>query len=183
MNFAKNTFAGLAGPEIELFQKLLKDKTGFGVEIGCLDGFSTVVILDSSQLHLTSIDPLIPDSMEASLIGNEARLLENLAPYRDRHTFIKSYSHNVALSWDQALDFLFIDGDHNYEAVYRDISQWRGFIKPEGILAIHDSRMGRPGGANFHPGPSQATAELIYGRHNVWEIIGEAFSLTVAKKL
>ena len=46
MNFADGTFAGLAGEEIALFQKVLDQLQGDGVEIGCLDGFSTAHILE-----------------------------------------------------------------------------------------------------------------------------------------
>jgi predicted O-methyltransferase YrrM len=37
-----------------------------------------------------------------------------------------------------AVDFAFIDADHSYDAVKRDIAAWRPRIKPGGILAGHD---------------------------------------------
>jgi predicted O-methyltransferase YrrM len=175
-------FTGLAGQETALFEELLADLGGVGVEIGCLDGFSTLVILKASKLNLTSIDPLIADSMESSLKGDEPRLRSNLEKVKDRWTFIKDFSHKVAPTWTTPLDFLFIDGDHSIEAVTRDYDQWVPFLKVGGILAIHDSRMSRPGGAGFHPGPSKLAAERIFGRP-AWKVIGEQFSLTVAVKL
>jgi len=183
MKFAKDTFGGLAGPEIELFEKHITGLEGEGVEIGCLDGFSTVHILEFSRLRLTIIDPLIPDSMEASLIGKFERLSENIQPYGERAQFRRNYSWNVAQEWKAPLDFVFIDGDHNYQAVLRDFYDWTPFIKKGGILAVHDARMSRPGGAGFHPGPSQMAAERIFGRPDQWEVIGEAFSLVLARKL
>jgi hypothetical protein len=183
MNLAEGTFAGLAGPESDLFCKHLAGLPGHAVEIGCLDGYSTAVILACSALHLTSIDPFIPDSMEASLIGKKERLLENVKPWADRFTLIEGYSQEVVLNWRQLLDFLFVDGDHTYLAVERDYSQWAPLLRKGGLLAMHDSRMGRPGGANFHPGPSQVAAERVYGNPSMWEIVGEAFSLTLARKL
>jgi hypothetical protein len=183
MNLAEGTFAGLAQPEIELFQKHLAGVDGVGVEIGCLDGFSTAIILSCSKLQLTSIDPFVPDSMEASLIGKEERVLENTKPWSDRFMLIKGYSYEVVVDWPYPLDFLFIDGDHRYIEVERDYAQWCPSLRVGGILAMHDSRMGRPGGANFHPGPSQVAAERVYGNPAMWEIIGEAFSLTMARKL
>jgi hypothetical protein len=133
-------------------------------------------------MHLTSIDPLIADSMEPSLIGNAERLAANLTPYQKRHTFIRDYSWNVLPTWNTLLDFLFIDGDHRYESVLRDYREWAWWLKPGGILAMHDSRMSRPGGACFHPGPSAVADGEVYGRPDVWEIIGEAFSLTMARR-
>ena len=183
MDIAPDTFGGLAGPEIELFQQQLAGLEGTGVEIGCLDGFSTVHILEFSKLRLTSIDPLIPDSMAPNLIGREHILLENLRPYADRHTFIKGYSYDVANDWEKPLDFLFIDGSHHYLDVRRDYFDWTPFLKPQGILAIHDSRMHRPRGAGFHPGPSKLALEAVYSKPEQWQVTGEAFSLTVARKL
>jgi predicted O-methyltransferase YrrM len=175
------TFTGLTKEEADLFERVLAGVSGVGVEIGCLDGFSTTVILGCSHMELTSIDPLVPDSMEASLIGNEERLRKNTAIFGSRWRFVKDFSQNAVQSWATPLDFLFIDGDHTYEAVKRDYDQWTPFLKKGGILAIHDSRMSRPGGAGFHPGPSRLASERVYGQP-AWEIIGEAFSLTVATK-
>jgi len=182
MNLAEGTFGGLAGQEIELFRKFLTGAEGVGVEIGCLDGFSTAHLLECSKLQLTSIDPFIPDSMAAHLIGNEDRFHANVAPWKDRITLIKGYSWDAVVNWSQMLDFLFIDGDHQYASVLRDFEQWTPLLKQGGILAMHDSRMGRPDGAPFHLGPSQVAREYVYGKPDRWEIIGEAFSLTLARK-
>jgi Methyltransferase domain len=182
MNIAEGTFAGLAGEEIALFRKFLEGMEGDGVEIGCLDGYSTAHILEYSQLRLTSIDPFVPDSMAPHLVGSRARFGSNVAPWKDRSRLIEDYSWNVAGRWNTALDFLFIDGDHQYPSVLRDLEQWAPHLKTGDTLAMHDSRMPRPGGAPFHPGPSQVAADLVYGRPYRWEIIGEAFSLTVARK-
>ncbi len=183
MNLAENSFTGLGGDEIELFRKLISGMEGIGVEIGCMDGYSTWHILEFSRLHLTSIDPFIGDSMAPQLIGDVNRFRFNIEPLKDRSRLIQDYSWNVVTSWAEMLDFLFIDGDHEYMAVMRDFEQWTRFLKVGGILAMHDSRMFRPGGANFHPGPSMVARDLVYGKPDKWEILGEAFSLTVARKI
>ena len=183
MKLAEGTFQGLEGSEVALFKKILAGVGGIGVEIGCLDGYSSSVILDASNLHLTSIDPFIPDSMEASLRGQEARYRENVAPFAGRHALVKDYSWNARRVWEKPLDFLFIDGDHKHHAVLQDYNDWTPLLSTGGILAIHDSRMSRPGGAKFHVGPSQVAAAMVYGQPDKWSIVGEAFSLTVARKL
>ena len=183
MNIVAGSFAGLAGVEIDLFRKFLTGKEGEAVEIGCLDGFSTAHILECSKLHLTSIDPFIPDSMAENLLGDRERFWANVEPWKDRITLLEDYSFNVICTWDRLLDFLFIDGDHNYMAVMRDFEQWTRMLKQGGILAMHDSRMFRQGGANFHPGPSMVARDLVYGKPENWEVIGEAFSLTMARKI
>ena len=182
MTLAEGTFGGLAGAEIELFRQLITGAEGVAVEIGCMDGFSTAHLLECSRYHITSIDPFVPDSMAEHLIGSEERFHANVAPWQDRSTLIKGFSQEVVVNWDKMLDFLFIDGDHNYQHVLRDYEQWTPLLKPGGILAMHDSRMSREGGAPFHMGPSRIAEEYIYNKPDRWAIIGEAFSLTVARK-
>lgn len=179
--FADGTFQGIEGSEEALLRKHLCGLSGEGVEIGCCDGYSTVIILEASNLHLTSIDPLIKDSVEHTLRGDVNRLLRNTEPFPFRFTFLKDFSPPSSFS-DYPLDFVFIDGDHSYDAVVRDIKYWAPRLKLGGLLAIHDCRMDRPGGAKFHEGPTQAANELIFNQPQ-WEVVGEAFSLAIFKKL
>ncbi len=37
-----------------------------------------------------------------------------------------------------AIDFVFIDGDHSYEACKADIAAWSPFLKRGGVIAFHD---------------------------------------------
>jgi len=37
-----------------------------------------------------------------------------------------------------AIDFVFIDGDHSYEACAADIAAWTPFVKRGGVIAFHD---------------------------------------------
>lgn len=39
---------------------------------------------------------------------------------------------------DQRFDFLFIDGDHEYDGVLEDLIQWYSLVKPGGLIAFHD---------------------------------------------
>jgi predicted O-methyltransferase YrrM len=182
MNIVEGSFTGLHPTEIDVFRRVLQGRSGFGVEIGCCDGYSTVNILAVSDLHLTSIDPFIVDPVAPCLQGKLERFLANVKPFGKRIALIEDYSWNAVKTWKNPLDFLFIDGDHRYEGVLRDFNEWTPLLKVGGILAMHDSRMGRHEAAPFHPGPSQVAKENVYGQPDRWAIIGEAFSLTVARK-
>ena len=184
MKLAEGTFQGLAQAEIDVFKGALGGLEGSAVEIGCLDGFSTAVIISCSDLFLTSIDPFIPDSMADTLIGCRKRFHENVtSQYPDRSLLIDGYSlDHVAGFYDKSLALVFIDGDHRYDQVLADYNAWSPKVEVGGLLAIHDSRMSRPGGANFHIGPSRVADEQIYGNPGKWEIVGEAFSLTLARR-
>jgi predicted O-methyltransferase YrrM len=46
----------------------------------------------------------------------------------------------VSLYDDASLDFVFIDGSHDYDSVCKDIDAWLPKVKPNGILAGHDYR-------------------------------------------
>ena len=172
--------------EVALWNKVLsgvKEETS-GVEIGCLLGDSAHAILSCSPLiHLVSIDPIIPDSIESSLIGDAEVCIKKNEEFKDRFTFIQDYSYNVVSRFkDQSLDFVFIDGDHTYKGAIRDYNDWVPKIVKNGLLLIHDSRMSRIGGPNFHIGPPKVALEKVYRNSEQWELVGEAFSLTCARK-
>ena len=210
MKLVEGSFCGLVDTEIDLFRRVLAElekaynsQGGWirytpdpskiteyyaveGVEIGCMDGFSTAHLLEATkQMHLTTIDPFIPDSMAPNLIGQKDRFLANVEPWKDRVTLIEDYSQNVVMTFNKHIQFLFIDGDHTYPAVMRDFDQWVPFLETGGILAMHDSRMLRHQDekrAKFHPGPSQVATDNVYGKPERWEILGETWALTVARK-
>lgn len=152
-----------------------------GVEIGVLNGETSRALLNiNPQIWLVGIDPLIPDSMEASLIGNEQQIIENTREFGWRFKFLHDYSQNVVHQFEkESLDFLFIDGDHTYDGVKQDFDLYYEKVRPGGYIYFHDSRMYR-GGAPFHVGSSKFTDELIQA--GTMELLGEAFSLTCFQK-
>ena len=65
---------------------------------------------------------------------------------RARARLVRQYSHDAAAHWTRPIDFLFIDGDHSWNAIARDWADWTPHIAPGGLIALHDSRSlaGRP---------------------------------------
>ena len=66
------------------------------------------------------------------------------------------YSTDFADSFSEKIDLLFIDGNHEYEAVLRDYEDWSKYIKPGGIIALHDvdfDPIGSPKGNEDYIGP------------------------------
>lgn len=177
------------GTELKLFTHSLvdylqeTDELIAGIEIGVLNGDTSKLLLGINQrILLIGIDPIIPDSMESTLIGSIFQIEKNLKPYEDRWTFYQNYSYNVyKLFANKSIDFIFFDGSHHYEDVKEDYKLYLPKIKKGGMLYFHDSRMNR-GGANFHVGSSRLVDELIENDKKI-ELIGEAFSLTCFKKL
>jgi predicted O-methyltransferase YrrM len=60
---------------------------------------------------------------------------------RGEARWITEFSPLPALGWTTPIDFLFIDGNHDYEAVKRDWQEWTRHLAPGGHVALHDSRI------------------------------------------
>jgi len=108
------------------------------VEIGVLDGETTLTISKHSTCPIYGIDPIIPDSMDQNLIGSSEAIVNNMRSYSD-FTFYQDYSYNVVGTFKSDFDFIFIDGDHLYEAVKRDFIDWFTLLSVGGYIAFHDS--------------------------------------------
>jgi hypothetical protein len=66
----------------------------------------------------------------------------SLPEYNDRLFVHKDWSHKAAVTIpDGSLDFVFLDADHSYEAVKRDIEVWKPKVMPGGFLMGHDTHM------------------------------------------
>jgi len=108
------------------------------VEIGVLDGGNTREMGLVASVPIYCIDPIIIDSMSDSLIGNADTIKKNMAFYKD-FTFYQDYSYNVVNDWKHSFDFIWIDGDHTYEAVRKDFEDWFPLLADGGYVAFHDS--------------------------------------------
>jgi cephalosporin hydroxylase len=82
----------------------------------------------------------------AMLIGVDIDL--SLLEFNDAY-FIKgdSYSTRTVCRYTdlingsnkKVIDFLWIDGDHHYEAAKHDFALWSPFVRPGGIIGFHDT--------------------------------------------
>jgi len=181
---SNKTYPHAPSSEKDLFRDVLldylskNDHTITGIEIGVLNGETSSFLLSiDDRIELIGIDPIIPDSMEQSLVGSVYKINENVSQYKDRFSFMQEYSHVIYNFFeDRCFDFIFIDGDHTYDAVRKDFELYFSKVKSGGYIFMHDSRMYR-GGAPFHEGSSKFCDELIIFRKDL-ELVAEAFSLT-----
>ena len=66
--------------------------------------------------------------------------------YADRARLIIADSVDAAAQIpDGTLDFVFIDADHSYESVLRDIAAWRSKVRVKGWFGGHDYNKKFPG--------------------------------------
>ena len=101
-------------------------------------------------------------------------------------TLLVDDSHSAALDWKdpEPLDFLYLDGDHRYGPVRRDFEDWQGFVRPGGVILLHDSRRLPDTPENVFnrgwPGPTRLARELA--QDNRVELVEEVFSLSIFRK-
>ncbi len=124
--------------EKNLLQKYAQGSKLGIVEIGILDGKTTQEMALVATAPIYGIDPLVPDSMNKKLIGTEEKIKRNLEFY-PKFTFIKEFSFNLSSSWKHPFDFIFIDGDHTYNAVKQDFEEWLPLLTSGGYVGFHDS--------------------------------------------
>lgn len=80
----------------------------------------------------------------------------------DKIITIKSCSWEAANKFmDESVDFVFVDADHQYESVKKDIMAWYPKIKHGGIIAGHDYI------SEFRV--ADAVKKIFGNRYHVWE--------------
>jgi hypothetical protein len=148
------------------------------VEIGVLDGGTTRELISASNVPVYGIDPMVPDSNDPNLIGNES-LINQID--KTRFMFFKDFSYNVAVWWNYPYDFLFIDGDHRSFAVKKDFEAWSEMsANKKLIIALHDTtveklRTGEDGPYKF------VNDELL--KNKKWTMIDSVDSLKVFENI
>lgn len=124
-------------------------------EVGVKFGRTTYFLLDNlPDITIYAID------LDISKFYNK----EIKEKYKDRLIPIQGYSYAVADRLpDQSLDLVFIDADHSYDAVKKDILAYTPKLKTTGLLTGHDID---------YPGVNRAVNELIknydVGPNFVW---------------
>ncbi len=120
---------------------------GVIVEIGSFQGKSTIFLASGSKRKRREKVYAIDPHRGSKVIGKKfsgptyKTFLENLkkTQVRDWVVAIKKFSFEASSSWRRPIRLLFIDGNHTYAAVRRDILEWEPWVVPGGIIALHDA--------------------------------------------
>jgi hypothetical protein len=134
------------------------------VELGSWQGKSSALLAaglcGKPGARLFCVDPFgddeSPEYRPTMRLGIEEAFHRNMRRAGVAHIVhpIKGYSHHTAPSWREPIDVLFIDANHDYECVRRDFELWSPFVKPGGIVAMHDV-------SPVWPGPSRVMLEEL----------------------
>jgi len=111
---------------------------GLIVEIGSHQGRSTVV-LAAAGARVVAIDPFVGGAMFGGKATRD-RFLANLerAGVTDRVQLRQAKSTELRPEWREPIDFLYIDGKHDYWTLSDDL-RWASFLPSGGRVAIHDA--------------------------------------------
>jgi hypothetical protein len=109
-----------------------KDKSLTGCEIGVLRGDHS-----ESMLKFLNIQKLyLIDIWEGQVYYNEAL---NRFKKNNKVQMIRSKSENAYNRInDNELDFIYIDGNHTFDYVYKDLSLYKNKVKNGGLITGHD---------------------------------------------
>lgn len=117
------------------------------VEIGSYRGKSCALLALGSAPngHVTAIDPHLSTTGAGATNYNaidERVFHETMTRHNvtDRVLHIVQTSHEARSHWpnDKPIDLLWIDGDHSYEGLTTDLTDWAPLVRPGGLLAAHD---------------------------------------------
>lgn len=122
-----------------------KGKNLIGCEIGTHNGWSLVWLLKNCDISLMYvIDPHKeyndePYGQNFALTAAKRNWIKNTESFKDKIQLIEKFSVDAVEDIkDDSLDFIFIDGDHSYEAVKLELNSYYSKIKTGGVFAGHD---------------------------------------------
>jgi predicted O-methyltransferase YrrM len=123
------------------------------LEIGVFEGAGTRVLAEAIAQggQLFAIDPFVTGRLGINW-GKPIALSEiRKANSSGTVTVVKAFSWEAAKLVDGMFDMIFIDGDHSLGGITRDWNDWSGRVQPDGIMALHDTRVPAhdPGIANL----------------------------------
>lgn len=174
--------------EEEFLYRMARQASGKGVivEIGSYRGKSTIYLAwgakDGSRAKVYAVDPHtgspgIKELLGVSEIWTFDEFLKNIevAGVSDIVVPIVKTSQEAAESWDEPVELIFIDGDHEYKSVETDFKTWFPHLTLGGVMAFHDTVV-------TYEGPRKVVRKHIYKSRHFKEV-GTIDSITFATKV
>jgi hypothetical protein len=136
-------------------------KNGIVAEIGVDKGLFSKFILDTAKPELlvlfeADVSRIDPANIYQQIKKDTCKIIEG------------DSSSNLAKYDDNYFDWIYIDGDHRYEGVKKDIDVAKSKVKPCGFLVFNDYTVWSPS-TMYHCGVAKAVNELCLNER--WELI------------
>lgn len=124
------------------FHILSKYKIEKMVEVGCYMGESTNLFYNNLKCEIYCVDPwedFINNNLKVMKMNEIEKIFDQNTMNNKNIKKIKSNSEIASkLFNDKSLDFVYIDANHDYEYVKKDIEIWRHKIKKDCFIGGHD---------------------------------------------
>ena len=145
---------------------------GLGIEVGVYLGeFSKFILQNCPNLNLILLDcwqeqplEIYTDSLNNSNVVNMNRIVKtmhNILDNYNRARIIKGFSEEFSnIFINEIFDFIYIDGNHSYEAVKSDLNNWYPKLKKGGLFCGHDYVDGLHGNGAIPFGVKSAVDEF-----------------------
>ena len=173
--------------EAEVYRSLVGTiRSGTVVEVGVWKGRSMSAILDvcrANRNRLYAVDTWKPDLRDAGY--QEAAVRDILAVFKENLRLLGHQATVEILQEDSAqacdhfadrsIDLVFVDADHSYEAVRKDLAAWLPKVAVHGVLCGHDYTT-RPGVRRAVDEMFGASASLPGG--SIWAVRKRSLSWT-----
>lgn len=153
------------------------------VEIGVYEGANTRIIAENlaADGQLFAIDPFFTGRLPICWGEQIARAELHQGGVGNRVTFVRALSWEAVIQIDGPFDFVFIDGDHSLEGIRRDWGDWSDRVEPDGIIALHDTRVPEHDPSVADLGSYQYFEDQIRDDER-FEIIDQVHSLSILER-
>jgi hypothetical protein len=141
----------------------------YGAEIGVFNGhYSDVLLKTIPGLYLWGIDPFKvyhgyrDHAFQKSMDKAKALAQEVYKPYKNATLVEKMSTEAVRGFRQETLDFVYIDGNHEYPYVKEDIELWTPIVRRGGIVAGHDYYVTKTGNVGIIRAVNDYVAQYNY---------------------
>ena len=141
-----------------------RDEEATIVEIGSYCGKSTIVLGLALKAHkirasIYAIDPFdgvvgAYDQGRRQVGTTFETFINNIHSWGLTEIVKPIKSHSFKIHWDKPIDLLFIDALHDYPNVAGDFFHFAKWVRPDGLIALHDY-------ATYYPGVHTFVDELL----------------------
>lgn len=115
-----------------------------GVEVGVERGrYSEILMKANPQLTLYGVDPYVAykgytDFVRQTTIDKNKQEAHDRLKFENYH-FVEKFSIPASEDFeDESLDFVYLDGNHDFQNVVNDLAVWSKKVKKGGIISGHD---------------------------------------------
>jgi predicted O-methyltransferase YrrM len=126
--------------EREMLEKYASGASA-AIEIGVYEGINTVVISRALAKggKAFGIDPFFKGALGICYHKVIAKLHLKRNSVKDKVILVEKFSFDAVGDVPEAVDLIFIDGDHSYEGIRKDWQLYAEKLRPGGIMALHDT--------------------------------------------